>query len=299
MDLSYYFEYYHKHISQDTDAIRRTILKNIKPYYKNNTISVRLVTEAFKQIDHLWFHDTISKKLQDINKPLKFYVSGKLKCTAGYVQETYTHFKIKISTCLLENLFSDTVKSVEISGLMLPDVLTVLIVLLEHELTHLVIMLLKNHPLNIIKEKSGHTQTFKTLVRNMYGHTKVTHSLLLGDIEQHNKVSQEIKSRLDIGDQVFCKKNKATGKIVDIRGKMVVIKAATAFKGCLFKDLEVIKKTDNPNLIEDIKKSLSIGTLFHYGYKQYRVKALNPTTFHAEDLETGKVMVFKYWAFVQ
>ncbi len=304
MQLEDYFEYYLK-TQQSQNIItnnRAKIKEQLEPLYDNGKISARLVKKCFELIDSIWFSKSITKKLQQVNKSLKFFVGTKIKRIAGYVLETRDLFKIKISSFILDNLFNADVQAVEIGGIITHDLLSVLIILMEHEITHLIIMLLRTHKLNVIKEKSGHTVTFKTLVYNMYRQTRVTHNLLLGDVVKFHEATSKARAEISVGDRVLCKKNNRIGIIIEIRSKVGVFHTGARVDGCLLKDLEIIKKSENVHIISDIKKKFTVGDSFDFSMRgkliTFKVVALRPSTLLAEDASTGKKMYFKYWAFI-
>lgn len=170
-----------------------------------NSISKLIVKDCFEEIDNVWFQNSISACIKEKKYKLNFAVSKRYKNVAGTFGAKGSELSLTFSETILNNLFKPDTKFVEISGHKCSSLVETLIVLMEHEITHLILFLLKDHKDNIGTEKSGHTITFKRFVNNVFGHTKVTHQLNLGDIEQHHKDNKENAKNLTIGDHVSCK----------------------------------------------------------------------------------------------
>jgi hypothetical protein len=293
------FVYYLKNMQNDKtiNDNRKTIWLELKKKY-HDKITPLIIKTCFEQIDKIWFDSEIEKTIKDLHKNLKFMVSNKLTKTAGYFMFSHNYFIFKISSVILENLFKKGVKTVKISGIEASDVLYVLIILMEHEITHLLISsLLKNHHLNPPKEKSGHTSTFKILVYNMYHHLKVTHDLLLGDVSEFETKIKQIKSELTLGDYIRCLSKKYEGIVVDIKNKYVVIKSNSSYKSCLLNDIEIVKKAENS--ISDLYKKYKIGDIIQIkiGQKMMNLRILKMEKKYllAEDLVNHKKFKLKIW----
>lgn len=93
----------------------------------------------------------------------------------------------------------------------------------------------------------------------MYRHTKITHDLLFGDINQYNKLKENINNELKIGMTIQCNKN--LGIVINITPKYIIYKTENKIKSCKFNEYKIIDT--NYKLYQDYihnkKKNLKIG----------------------------------------
>jgi predicted SprT family Zn-dependent metalloprotease len=197
----------------------------------------------------------ISNCFGNIN--ITFNTSNKFKNLAGYCKYYNDDIEITFSKYILEKIYNDKFEKININGVTCNDIVDVLIGLMEHEITHLILFIYDNYKNDV---KSGHNSQFKSLVYNMYRHTKVTHDLLFGDINKYEKHKKEAIQKLEIGMKIKCKKN--TGIIIDIRPKYIFYKNETnKINACKFNEYEIIDKNFMPyqKYISNLKKKLKIG----------------------------------------
>ena len=250
------FEYYLKNMQSDELINKNRKLIHDELLNSNNKVTPSLVKKCFELLDKIWFNDSIQNFINDKNK-IKFQVSEKLTKTAGYFMKKKNLYIFKLSSFILNNLFNSKIKTVKINGILAQDVTYVLIILMEHEIMHLIVnSLLKNHPLNPQKEKSGHTEIFKILVYNMYHHLKITHELLHGDVTQFEEKTNLMRNELQIGDKIECTTKKFVGIVVEIQKKYAIIKIDNQYKSCLLNNVNILKKTNKIESIDNIKKKI-------------------------------------------
>ena len=148
----------------------------------HQSISTSSIRDCFNAIDTIFFNRTITEKINKDNYILSFDFTNKLKKRAGQFVYSYQmpKMRIDISKIILDNIFKNGVKVVEIGGVKLRDLNDVLINIMQHEMLHLVLFLLRNHPLIINDKKvsSGHTRIFKILLK-IYSVTCALHTIYL------------------------------------------------------------------------------------------------------------------------
>lgn len=244
--LENFFLYYlTNHLSDDLIKHNRknTINELTKSFPNITKISEKIIKKCFEIIDEKMFGSTLTNYIKTHNFDLEFKTSGRYKNIAGSFGSVNGKLTFTFSKKILNNLFNGDAKTVEISGIQCHGLTETIIVLMEHELTHMILFFMKNHKKNVGKEKSGHTITFRQIVQNAFGHKKISHSLNLGDIDKHNEDNTKMKNLLKVGDTVSFKNE--LGVLVGIKGSRGIIsvnkeKYITVF----LKDILLIKKTN-------------------------------------------------------
>lgn len=94
----------------------------------------------------------------------------RLPAAGGFMHDT--RYEITVSTTLLYQTFSDLERTVKVSGVECHDRLEALQRIFEHELLHLLEMLVWGH-------SKCSAPRFKQLARNVFAHTDVKHELVL------------------------------------------------------------------------------------------------------------------------
>ena len=74
--------------------------------------------------------------------------------------------------------------------------------LFQHEIIHLLINLFCYKEGN---NQGGHTNVFKSIVYNLFGHTDYKHLLLYGDSKELEELELFNKTNIEIGDYVISK----------------------------------------------------------------------------------------------
>ncbi|AYV84595.1 MAG: hypothetical protein Hyperionvirus30_11 [Hyperionvirus sp.] len=296
-------------VERNTEEIiggrRREIVRELEPVYqKAGRVTDGMVLKCFEMIDGLYFAGSIMGECKKEGWGVDFYVSGKLRTTAGMFRYLPTKriLEIVISGVILDGniLFGGGVKKVEIGGIYCTSVCEVLVVLMEHEVTHMVLYLLKDHKLNQEHVKSGHTKVFKKIIYDMFGQTRVRHNLLLGDIDKFNESTESARKNFNLGDRVRCKGKE--GVVVVIGKKNVVLKVSgDNYRGCLLKDISMVRVSETKISIEDVRDKLKVGDMveFSWGGKSFRVKIVEKrsSTFKGIDKD-GKMITIYYWVLI-
>jgi hypothetical protein len=198
----------------------------------------------------------IQEKLNYYDIDIEFSISNKIKNVASYVKYHKSKIEIVFSNHIMDKIHNEKFKSIKINGLVCYDIVDVLILLMEHEITHLILYIYYNYKNDI---KSGHNSQFKDIVWNMYRHTKITHDLLTGDIEKYENHKDTAKKELQIGMKIKC--NKYSGTVINIKPKFILIKIDNHIKGCKFNDYTITDSNYKPyqDKLKKLKKKLKIG----------------------------------------
>jgi len=128
----------------------------------------------------------------------------------------------------------------------------------------------------------------------MYRHTKITHNLLLGDLDKYEKIKENINNELKIGMKIQCNKNEGT--VINITPKFITYKTENSIKGCRFNEYKIIDTNyklyqDN---ISNLKKKLKIGVIVKWS------KYYGPITKITDDKVyfTDENTQYKVWCFI-
>ncbi|QKF94834.1 SprT-like protein [Fadolivirus algeromassiliense] len=201
-----------------------------KVFYDPNfkSLTNKDIKQTFNIIDMVYFNGKINKYIKENNINLSFKSSAKLTKTAGICKFKYTgertcKYSIGISNKILDNLFVKDEKSLKINGLLCYNRLECYINILEHELTHLLILLFCPEE---GQEMGGHTETFKKITKNLFGHTEYKHMLLSGDYELVEEKKKEMKLNIEVGDYIISKPINGKifkGVVTNISNKSVTV----------------------------------------------------------------------------
>lgn len=145
--------------------------------------------------DDLFFDSQITRLAR--REGLSFSVSGRLTKTAGKLVTHYQHngaqqkrrFEIVLSSTLLFQTFNDVHRPVEVTGVLCRNRLEAMQRVVEHELVHLIEMLLWEN-------SSCARRRFQGIAGNVFGHRDYRHDL----ITQAERA--ERKYQLRVGDAV-------------------------------------------------------------------------------------------------
>lgn len=169
-----------------------------------DVISTADLERLFELYDESFFSGRIARTVREKAAELRFRLStrmtsaggkttrirekdrGRGRRGAGKPREVY---EIAISTPLLYQSFRDIEASVTVSGIVCRDRLEALQRVFEHELIHLVEML-------VWGDSSCSKARFKQLVRNLFGHTDVKHRL----VSQRKRA--QVHYHIRVGDRV-------------------------------------------------------------------------------------------------
>lgn len=165
-------------IAARTSAVRAAVL-NVSQYVDApnfHRIHPDDLRRMFVEYDRQFFGDAISRALGDT--PLRFRLSprmtsagGKTACY-GHRGSATRHYEISASSALLFNCFhEDDHRPPLTSGLACNDRLDALQRILEHEIVHLIEMLLWD-------DSSCSQSRFQSIARRFFGHVQHTHQLI-------------------------------------------------------------------------------------------------------------------------
>jgi hypothetical protein len=154
----------------------------------------------FDRYDDDFFKRTLRQLLDAGGTPLTLQLSRRMTRAAGLtkrfspragrgVTTAATRYEIAISTTLLFQTFQDVQRPIRVSGLECRDRLEALQRIFEHELVHLVEMLLWGR-------SSCAGEGFRTLAGNYFAHTETRHDL----VTQHERACTQFN--LHVGDRV-------------------------------------------------------------------------------------------------
>jgi len=151
-------------------------------------ISTSDLHHLFLLYDQHFFGGVLSTTYQDV---IKFRLSKRMTRAAGKTTCFINprHYEICISTTLMFQTFHDVQRDIKINGLLCHDRLQALMRIFEHELVHLVEMI-------IFGSSSCTRSRFKALSANIFGHTGVTHQL----VTAHERAFKRYQLR--VGDEV-------------------------------------------------------------------------------------------------
>ena len=200
------------------------------------TIQTRDLFELFCHYDELFFEGHLSSWFEHDRYALKFRLSRRMTSTGGMTtyrrspldsrastqdtrQRTSHDFEIAISSTLLFNTHFDG-RPVKVGGVPTANRLDALQRIFEHELVHLLEML-------IWEDSSCARQRFKGIVRRLFGHLESNHQLLTP------AETARTDWGISIGDRVqfLYRGNRMTGIVHGIQRRATVMVADPACPG--------------------------------------------------------------------
>lgn len=137
----------------------------------------------FRLYDERFFGGDLGRLILASSAPLNFSLSARLTRSAGLTKRygargrpgvplpPATRYEISLSTALLFQTFQDVERTVRVNGLVCADRLEAAQRVFEHELIHLVEML-------VWGTSSCQAGRFRDLVWNLFGHTQTRHDLV-------------------------------------------------------------------------------------------------------------------------
>lgn len=103
----------------------------------------------------------------------------------------------------------------------------------------------------------GHTDTFKNIARNVFGHTDYVHMLLSGDYEEYETKIKSAKQKIKIGSVVEIKMKsveRKLGYVIGIYGKTIkVILKDGKIYGIGYSLVEKVSNTHDPDFEKVLK----------------------------------------------
>ena len=289
-NLDNFIDIYLKKKIDDSTIInnRRKIHKELNINIKNFELTPNMIKKLFIIFDRIYFKNFIKEKLYQGNIEFSFDVSNKLKNLAGYCKYKNNNIEIIFSKHILEKIYNDKFKKINLGGIECNDIVDVLIVLMEHEITHLILFIYDKYKNDV---KSGHNSQFKDIVYNMYRHIKITHELLFGDLEKYEKFKKEATEKLKIGMKIKCKKN--SGIVIDIKPKYIIYKTDNnKVNGCKFNEYEIINTNyeSYQKYISNLKKKLKLGVEVKYGHYHGPITKITDNRVYFKDTNTSRLI---------
>lgn len=173
-------------------AISDSIL-NSSPYLDRpdfTAISDDDLALLFEQYDQRFFAGACRRTLQSMGSPLDFRVSPRMTRAGGKTTRLLPRvarglspvprFEIAVSSTLLFQTFADIDRPIKVTGLLCHNRLEALQRIFEHELMHLVEMLLW-------QASCCAAPRFKDMVSRFFGHTESNHQLITPDERAREK----------------------------------------------------------------------------------------------------------------
>lgn len=151
----------------------------------------------FSLYEEIFFENRIRETLQEI--PLYFECSNRMT-SAGAKTESFIrrlpdgtkkvdYFVIKVSTKLLYNTFEEGDRDITVTGILCKDRLQAMQRLFEHELIHLLELLIWNN-------SSCSAHRFQSIAHRFFGHTQHTHQLITPRERARTEFSLEVGCRV-------------------------------------------------------------------------------------------------------
>ena len=141
----------------------------------------------FEKYDRKFFEGRCQTLTSEHNT-LRFRLSNRMTSAAGKTyqrrcrngQSRAAHYEIAISTALLFETFNEELRPITVSGVSCVDRLEALQRIFEHELLHLVEMLIWDH-------SSCSADRFRSMAHRLFGHSQSTHQLITPREIAHTK----------------------------------------------------------------------------------------------------------------
>ncbi|MHA1657643.1 MAG: SprT-like domain-containing protein [Promethearchaeota archaeon] len=196
--------YSQKEILKKTKKIYLNMLNSSKNVSEGNftKISVEDLKFLFEQYNKDFFSGLLEDLLNKEEKcKLVFRLSSRMTKSGGsttkIIKKDQVIYKISISSYLLFQSFLDIKRTIRINGIICKDRIEALQRIFEHELIHLLELLIKG-------DSSCSSDGFKTLAKQIFLHTDNTHELIT------QKERAFLKFSIKVGDKVSFEYNKKT-----------------------------------------------------------------------------------------
>ena len=173
-------------------AIHEAVLNSSRHVDRPNFVSLcdEDLAFLFEQYDQRFFGGACRRTLHEMGSPLDFRVSPRMTRAGGKTtrmvprvargMSAVPRFEIAVSSTLLFQTFSDVERPIKVTGLMCYSRLEALLRIFEHELIHLVEMLLW-------QASCCAAPRFRGIAGRFFGHTESTHQLITPDERAREK----------------------------------------------------------------------------------------------------------------
>lgn len=141
------------------------------------------IESLFELYDESFFDGNLKRTLNELGQPISFRLSGKMTRAGGKTTREeswrgkrliHRRYEIAISTTLLFQTFQNQSKPVIVTGISCSNRLQALQRIMEHEIIHLVEMMVWYH-------SDCFRKRFKTITNRLFDHTESTHQLTTVD----------------------------------------------------------------------------------------------------------------------
>ena len=169
-----------KEIAARTEAIYRDMLAESRYLKQGNFTSIETLDlkRMFEKYDRAFFEGQCGE-LTSASNTLRFRLSPRMTSAAGKTTQRRSRnrttraadYEIAISTTLLFETFNEEVRPITVSGVSCRDRLEALQRIFEHEILHLIEMLVWDH-------SSCSADRFRSIAHRLFGHLQSTHQLI-------------------------------------------------------------------------------------------------------------------------
>jgi hypothetical protein len=289
MSLITYFDLY---VKSKKNYDRNLLITKLK-LDTHKHITVKLIKNIFDYLDDIIFNMNLSKTILEHNLKLTFKILNLSNIKkAGYFYYKHNDIGIAISSHFFNNIIDKNMLNIDLGCIdnnnniyYSKSVYEPLILTMEHEIIHMFMFLTQNYEKNDIKtKKSGHTSMFKKLAYNLFGHVRISHKYLFGDINEYKKLIIDF----NIGDII--KYNNDEYVIVEKNKNYAVLYSdENKYKTGLYNKLEKTNKQNMTQIINEKLSKLKINVEFLLFDIHYVIKIINPKYLIAEIKNSNNV----------
>lgn len=158
---------------ESVDVRRKNAVNSIKDF-EERSISISFIEELFYAIDEHMLYGYVEEMLIKENSTVKFRISRGTR-TAGTCGKDGCVYTISISNQLFDGLFKKGEKTLITNGLKCKSRNECLMLTLEHEMVHLITML--------IGSDDCHGRIFQCVAKELFEHTDFRHEFTKGDVD--------------------------------------------------------------------------------------------------------------------
>ena len=168
----------HARTTTETQKTRKEIYNALHKLYKIDDLSGlddALLNRLFDEYDKRVFGGQLRRHLRDHKATITFKANARLTSTAGRCKRQGCHYTMEMAVTMYQNLNVSSTKIQLNGGISCTTKFDCFLITFEHELVHLLFLM------GIFSPDDMHGPAFKRIVKNIFGHTKITHNLLIDD----------------------------------------------------------------------------------------------------------------------
>lgn len=274
-----------------TKLDEKTIIKNRDNIYKmlnlkkNVKLTNMIIKKLFMLLDKYYFKNLIQDNLYKNNISIDFKISQdeSILCSIEDYKDSIIKKIRNIIIYFSEFMFKKIQDNIKIHGVMCKNNIYALIIGMEHEITHLILLLYNSH-------SKGHNEQFIKIVNNMYLHTDIYHNINI-----NNKKLKD--NKLKVGMKLKC--NNTTGTIILLRSDVILLYTGNKIVKCRYTDYNIIDKNYKPyqKSIKELKANVKLGSYIQVnldeGFEGF-VSEINDNKVTFIDINTNKKMWVSY-----